>query len=152
MTSGPYGLIFASFVPFFFDIPVSTRFRVVGVHFSDKSFIYLAGLQVISWCVLCNYLWCNTFTYSCSFLPQTLNSNFGFSLAASFIILEKINLTRDMWHPLWLLISSECLLYPQSKGYFWNKIFKGAILLCVQVLLSEINTMYIFFSTLYFNI
>lgn len=46
MTSGPYGLLFASFVPFFFDIPVSTRFRVFGVRFSDKSFIYLAGLQV----------------------------------------------------------------------------------------------------------
>ncbi|KAL9427840.1 hypothetical protein AB3S75_029927 [Citrus x aurantiifolia] len=47
LTSGPYGLIFASFVPFYFDIPVSTRFRVFGVHFSDKSFIYLAGLQVL---------------------------------------------------------------------------------------------------------
>ncbi|KAL8162957.1 hypothetical protein V2J09_014446 [Rumex salicifolius] len=45
ITSGPYGLIFASFVPFFFDIPVSTRFRVFGFRFSDKSFIYLAGLQ-----------------------------------------------------------------------------------------------------------
>ncbi|KAL6134044.1 hypothetical protein ACLB2K_066277 [Fragaria x ananassa] len=51
VTSGPYSLIFASFVPFFFDIPVSTRFRVFGVHFSDKSFIYLAGLQLLlsSW-------------------------------------------------------------------------------------------------------
>ncbi|XP_041028103.1 rhomboid-like protein 20 [Juglans microcarpa x Juglans regia] len=51
VTSGPYGLIFASFVPFFFDIPVSTWFRVVGVRFSDKSFIYLAGLQLLlsSW-------------------------------------------------------------------------------------------------------
>ncbi|PON39076.1 Ubiquitin-associated domain containing protein [Parasponia andersonii] len=47
ITSGPYGLIFASFVPFFFDIPVSTRFRVFGIHFSDKSFIYLAGLQLL---------------------------------------------------------------------------------------------------------
>lgn len=46
VTPGPYGLIFASFVPFFFDIPVSTRIRLFGVHFSDKSFIYLAGLQV----------------------------------------------------------------------------------------------------------
>lgn len=46
VTPGPYGLIFASFVPFFFDIPVSTRFRICGFHFSDKSFIYLAGLQV----------------------------------------------------------------------------------------------------------
>ncbi|KAF4402554.1 hypothetical protein G4B88_012339 [Cannabis sativa] len=51
ITSGPYGLIFASFVPFFFDIPVSTRFTVFNVHFSDKSFIYLAGLQLLlsSW-------------------------------------------------------------------------------------------------------
>ncbi|XP_057546034.1 rhomboid-like protein 20 [Amaranthus tricolor] len=51
ITSGPYGLIFASFVPFFFDIPVSTRFRVFGSRFSDKSFIYLAGLQLLlsSW-------------------------------------------------------------------------------------------------------
>ncbi|KMT15195.1 hypothetical protein BVRB_3g063060 [Beta vulgaris subsp. vulgaris] len=51
ITAGPYGLIFSSFVPFFFDIPVSTRFRVFGFHFSDKSFIYLAGLQLFlsSW-------------------------------------------------------------------------------------------------------
>ncbi|EEF40203.1 conserved hypothetical protein [Ricinus communis] len=51
LTSGPYGVIFASFVPFFFDIPVSTRFRVFGVRFSDKSFVYLAGLQLLlsSW-------------------------------------------------------------------------------------------------------
>lgn len=54
ITAGPYGLIFSSFVPFFFDIPVSTRFRVFGFHFSDKSFIYLAGLQVI--CVF-NITW-----------------------------------------------------------------------------------------------
>ncbi|KAA8517940.1 hypothetical protein F0562_015414 [Nyssa sinensis] len=51
LTSGPYGLIFSSFVPFYLDIPVSTRFRVFGLGFSDKSFIYLAGLQLLlsSW-------------------------------------------------------------------------------------------------------
>ncbi|KAF3791472.1 Rhomboid-like protein 20 [Nymphaea thermarum] len=51
LASGPYAVIFASFVPFYFDIPVSTRFRVFGFPFSDKSFIYLAGLQLIlsSW-------------------------------------------------------------------------------------------------------
>ncbi|KAL9232638.1 hypothetical protein vseg_007724 [Gypsophila vaccaria] len=51
IVSGPYSLIFSSFVPFFFDIPVSTRFRVFGFHFSNKSFIYLAGLQLLlsSW-------------------------------------------------------------------------------------------------------
>ncbi|KAE8678539.1 Ubiquitin-associated domain-containing protein 2 isoform 3 [Hibiscus syriacus] len=51
LTSGPYGLIFASFIPFYFDIPVSTWFRIFGVRFSNKSFIYLAGLQLLlsSW-------------------------------------------------------------------------------------------------------
>lgn len=51
LTSGPYGLIFSSFVPFFFDIPVTTRFRVSSLSFSDKSFIYAAGLQLLlsSW-------------------------------------------------------------------------------------------------------
>ncbi|KAG2290621.1 hypothetical protein Bca52824_050225 [Brassica carinata] len=51
LTSGPYALIFASFVPFCLDIPVSKRFNVFGLHFSDKSFIYLAGVQLLlsSW-------------------------------------------------------------------------------------------------------
>ncbi|KAL3534665.1 hypothetical protein ACH5RR_003126 [Cinchona calisaya] len=51
LTSGPYGLIFASFVPFYLDIPVSTRFRVFSLQFSDKTFIYVAGLQLLfsSW-------------------------------------------------------------------------------------------------------
>ncbi|XBI29635.1 hypothetical protein VPH35_053581 [Triticum aestivum] len=46
LTSGPYGLIFASYVPFFFDIPISTKFRIFGLQLCDKSFVYLAGLQV----------------------------------------------------------------------------------------------------------
>ncbi|KAL9273141.1 Rhomboid-like protein [Drosera capensis] len=45
ITSGPYGLIFSSFVQFYFDIPVSSRVRFFGFRFSDKSFIYVAGLQ-----------------------------------------------------------------------------------------------------------
>ncbi|XBI26902.1 hypothetical protein VPH35_051500 [Triticum aestivum] len=51
LASGPYGLIFASFIPFFLDIPITSRFRIFGVNFSDKSFIYLAGLQLLvsSW-------------------------------------------------------------------------------------------------------
>nr|CAB3478620.1 unnamed protein product [Digitaria exilis] len=47
LTSGPYGLLFASYVPFFFDIPVSMRFRIFGLSLSDKSFVYLAGLQLL---------------------------------------------------------------------------------------------------------
>ncbi|XP_038975288.1 rhomboid-like protein 20 [Phoenix dactylifera] len=51
LASGPYGLIFASFIPFYFDIPVTSRFRIFGIHFSDKSFIYFMGLQLLlsSW-------------------------------------------------------------------------------------------------------
>ncbi|KAI5663797.1 hypothetical protein M9H77_23120 [Catharanthus roseus] len=51
LASGPYALIFASFVPFYLDIPVSTRFRVFNIQFSDKAFIYVAGLQLLfsSW-------------------------------------------------------------------------------------------------------
>uniref|UniRef100_I1R8S0 UBA domain-containing protein n=1 Tax=Oryza glaberrima TaxID=4538 RepID=I1R8S0_ORYGL len=47
LTSGPYGLIFASYIPFFFDIPITTKFRIFGLRLSDKSFIYLAGLQLL---------------------------------------------------------------------------------------------------------
>lgn len=47
LTPGPYGLIFSSFIPFYFDIPVSTWFRIFGIQFSDKSFVYLAGLQLL---------------------------------------------------------------------------------------------------------
>ncbi|KAF3558955.1 hypothetical protein F2Q69_00010473, partial [Brassica cretica] len=51
LTSGPYALVFAYFVPFYLDIPVSKRFNVFGAHLSDKSFIYLVGVQLLlsSW-------------------------------------------------------------------------------------------------------
>ncbi|KAL9260282.1 Rhomboid-like protein [Drosera capensis] len=45
ITSGPYGFIFSSFVQFYFDIPVSSRFKIFRFRLSDKSFIYFAGLQ-----------------------------------------------------------------------------------------------------------
>lgn len=47
LSPGPYGLVFASFVPFFFDIPISTRFTIFGARLSDKSFVYLAGIQLL---------------------------------------------------------------------------------------------------------
>ncbi|KAK4744728.1 hypothetical protein SAY87_011040 [Trapa incisa] len=51
LTSGLCGLIFASFIPLYFNIPVSTRFQVFGVRFTGKFFTYLAGLQLLlsSW-------------------------------------------------------------------------------------------------------
>ncbi|KAF9593759.1 hypothetical protein IFM89_024927 [Coptis chinensis] len=47
LASGLYGLIFSSFVPFYFGIRVSTRFCIFGINFSNKSFVYLAGLQLL---------------------------------------------------------------------------------------------------------
>jgi len=47
ITSGPYGFIFAMFVLYFFDIPVSVRSRVAGFNVTDKSFIYLLGIQLL---------------------------------------------------------------------------------------------------------
>ncbi|GMH35446.1 hypothetical protein BSKO_03314 [Bryopsis sp. KO-2023] len=47
LPTGPYGLIFACFVPFVFDVPPSTRFSFLGMQLSDKAFVYLAGLQLI---------------------------------------------------------------------------------------------------------
>lgn len=51
LAPGPYGIIVSPFVPFFLDIPVSTRFQIFSVRFSDKSFVYLVGLQLLlsSW-------------------------------------------------------------------------------------------------------
>jgi len=85
LTSGPYGLIFASFVPFYFDIPVSTRFHIFSNHFSDKSFIYLAGVQVKE--NTCTFLCVNVFAFSPRF-------GFGFSFChiCPFVSLSN---TRD---------------------------------------------------------
>eukprot|EP00249_Psilotum_nudum_P011746 c23356_g1_i1 orf=299-1189(+) len=47
LSPGPYALIFSSFVPFFFDIPITTRFHIFGARFSDKAFVYLAGFQLL---------------------------------------------------------------------------------------------------------
>nr|PNR27035.1 hypothetical protein PHYPA_030516 [Physcomitrium patens] len=49
LNSGPTGLIFSSFVLFFFDVPVSIRFKLLGIKVSEKSFVYLIGLQLLLW-------------------------------------------------------------------------------------------------------
>mmetsp|Transcript_11630 Transcript_11630/g.42533 ORF Transcript_11630/g.42533 Transcript_11630/m.42533 type:complete len:219 (+) Transcript_11630:1895-2551(+) len=47
LCSGPYGLLFASFLPFAYDIPPSGRFSIFGVQMSSKSLTYLAGMQLL---------------------------------------------------------------------------------------------------------
>eukprot|EP01113_Clastostelium_recurvatum_P032036 TRINITY_DN4065_c0_g1_i3.p1 TRINITY_DN4065_c0_g1~~TRINITY_DN4065_c0_g1_i3.p1 ORF type:complete len:317 (+),score=31.30 TRINITY_DN4065_c0_g1_i3:44-952(+) len=43
---GPYALIFASLIPYVVNIPSAYRFRLCGVPFSDKLFVYLLSAQL----------------------------------------------------------------------------------------------------------
>jgi len=43
---GPYAMIFACLVQYYFEIPSSYRFRLCGVGMSDKVFTYLLGFQL----------------------------------------------------------------------------------------------------------
>ncbi|GLI63638.1 hypothetical protein VaNZ11_006667 [Volvox africanus] len=45
--SGPYGLIFACFVQYYFQVPASNKLLVLGWRLSDKLFLYLMGLQLL---------------------------------------------------------------------------------------------------------
>lgn len=45
--SGPHALVFAHFVPYFFDIPRTYHFTVFGLRLSNKAFVYLAGAQLL---------------------------------------------------------------------------------------------------------
>lgn len=47
LASGPYGLIYASSVLFYLDIPVSRRSHVLGVQLSDKASVYLVDLLLL---------------------------------------------------------------------------------------------------------
>ncbi|KAG2426691.1 hypothetical protein HYH02_014731 [Chlamydomonas schloesseri] len=48
LPSGPYGLIFAAFVQYFFQVPASNKVVVwPGWRLSDKVFLYLVGLQLL---------------------------------------------------------------------------------------------------------
>ncbi|GIL81097.1 hypothetical protein Vretimale_12791 [Volvox reticuliferus] len=45
--SGPYGLIFACFAQYYFQVPASNKMLVLGWRLSDKMFLYLMGLQLL---------------------------------------------------------------------------------------------------------
>jgi len=45
--SGPYGLIFALLVQYYFEIPASHHFRVLGIRTSDKLLIYILSIQLL---------------------------------------------------------------------------------------------------------
>lgn len=118
LTSGPYGLIFSSFVPFFFDIPVSTRFRVASLSFSDKSFIYLAGLQVDRICLI-NYIllkiwpdWKYSSELFLWFTSILCGHHYFLNYAAFIFILEKIPNSRSMWHSCWFPVSFKRTTHP----------------------------------------
>lgn len=47
LPTGPYGLIFASFIPYMSDVPPAQRFSLFGLPLTDKAFVYTAGLQLL---------------------------------------------------------------------------------------------------------
>lgn len=47
VVSGPYGLVFALFVQYYFEVPGTYRFRMFGVNVGDKLLTYLLGLQLM---------------------------------------------------------------------------------------------------------
>eukprot|EP00300_Choanocystis_sp_HF-7_P014900 c18874_g1_i1.p1 GENE.c18874_g1_i1~~c18874_g1_i1.p1 ORF type:complete len:230 (+),score=33.84 c18874_g1_i1:320-1009(+) len=47
ISAGGYGLIFASFVRYFFTTPHTLEFPMFGLHLSSKAFMYLAGVQLM---------------------------------------------------------------------------------------------------------
>ena len=78
LAPGPYGLIFSSFVLFFYDIPVSKRFRIFNIQLSDKSFVYFVGLQLLlsSW--------------KLSFIPGVYGVLVGFSYRLNVFCIRRI--------------------------------------------------------------
>jgi len=46
-TAGPYPLIFALLVQYYFEVPATYRFRFLGINGSDKIVIYIAVLQLL---------------------------------------------------------------------------------------------------------
>lgn len=48
LPSGPYGWIFANFIPFTLDVPPAQRFTLFGIPMTDKAFVYLAGIQLLA--------------------------------------------------------------------------------------------------------
>ncbi|CAF1801635.1 unnamed protein product, partial [Brassica oleracea var. botrytis] len=107
LTSGPYALVFAYFVPFYLDIPVSKRFNVFGAHFSNKSFIYLVGVQVNN-TIKCLFI--QFFLYSRIFFLDAKVTRLLFFVAFT-IFLEKIHVTWYLWHNCWFLVSVEHLCF-----------------------------------------
>ncbi|KAG6485105.1 hypothetical protein ZIOFF_053634 [Zingiber officinale] len=78
LASGPYGLIFAAFVPFYFDIPVTSRFRMLGLNFSNKSAIYFAGFQLV------------LSAWRRSFIPAICGLLTGFLFRANIFCIRKL--------------------------------------------------------------
>ncbi|XP_074657779.1 ubiquitin-associated domain-containing protein 2-like [Tubulanus polymorphus] len=48
LPSGPYGLLFPMFVPFFCDMPRVAMTHIWGIPVTGKSFMYILGLQITS--------------------------------------------------------------------------------------------------------
>jgi hypothetical protein len=61
---GPYGLIFASLVQYFYEIPVSVPMNVMGLTLSDKTISYIMAMQVC----LYVYAFFSVYMYVCMYV------------------------------------------------------------------------------------
>ena len=53
LPAGPYGVIFASLYQYYTLIPITYEFKIFGVAFTDKVFMYILAAQVsASWIAL----------------------------------------------------------------------------------------------------
>ncbi|XP_042391577.1 rhomboid-like protein 20 [Zingiber officinale] len=98
LASGPYGFIFASFVSFYFDIPVTSRFHMFGLNLSNKSAVYFAAFQLV------------LSAWRRSFIPVISGLLAGFVFRANLFGICKLKFPKKLTSVFsWLF-----LLYPSS--------------------------------------
>mgnify|MGYP007117643300 FL=1 len=128
LSPGPYGLIFASFIPFYCDIPTTTRLRMFGVSFSDKSFVYIAGLQVlIDICMigieLCLTPCLSLQIYDCHFL------------SAFVFLMETVIDSWHLWVAGWGHLSCKCV---------WDSAYQSKKVVMIFFVHLHINKWFLF--------
>lgn len=84
------------------------KFCILGLSLSDKSFVYLAGLQVQLYDTFA-FLFSKIFLYISALHISSLSS-------ASFLIWETFCSTWSFWHTSRPFVSPEYIWNPQAQG------------------------------------
>lgn len=84
LPAGPYGLIFANFVPFIFDVPPAQRFTLFGLPMTDKAFVYIAGIQLLA-----SSTWRSALAGGCGLLA-------GLAYRSNFLGIKRLKVPRSV--------------------------------------------------------